>query len=475
MGHADDPLGHTLRGRVVQEAVEQGDQGLAPFEREALVADVLRVQEPLEALGLDQLLEHSPFAGRIERGIVPGRFHPLLEPVLPLRVGDVHVLDPDVPAVGVAQDLEDFPQRRLVLAGKPVSDELAVEVPHREAVGRGVEVAVGRPLGVEGVEIGHEMPAHAVGVDELEDAGLLLHFLLAAGGPEEAGVDVGLRAHRPVRQAEVLEDALVEAVVALQQLFHPRQEEARLGALDDAVVVGRADGHDLADAEEPEGAGGHRPVLGRIVEAAGGDDHALPGHEARRRRGGAHGAGVGERDRGAHEVVGRDRALARASHELVEGLQKGGEIELARVLDVGHEQGAAAVLLLHVDRDAEADLIALDAVRSRLELGVGVVHARESVERPQDRPGHDVGEADLALARGLAVLVEDAAVLLEGADREVPHRGRGGNVEARLHVLHDAQGPAADGLGDVAGEDRGDDHRPGTCRGRGRSRGRRSA
>ena len=45
--------------RVVQDPVEQRDQRLAALEREALVADVLRVQEALEALGLDHLLEHA--------------------------------------------------------------------------------------------------------------------------------------------------------------------------------------------------------------------------------------------------------------------------------------------------------------------------------------------------------------------------------------------------------------------------------
>jgi hypothetical protein len=324
--------------------------------------------------------------------------------------------------------------------------------------GRGVEVAVRRALGVERIQVGHEVPAHAVGVDELEDAGLLLHLLAAPGRPEEAGVDVGLRAHGAVREAEVLEDPLVEPVLALEQPFHAREEEARLRALDDAVVVGRRHRHHLADAEEAQGARGHRAVLGRIVEGARGDDHALPRHQPGGGRGGAHGARVRERDGRAHEVVGRDRPLARPRHEVVEHLQEVREVELARVLDVGHEQGAAAVLLLDVDRDAEPDLVALDAVRPALELRVGVVQPGEGVEGAEDGPGHDVGEADLALARGVPVLVEDAAVLLQGAHGKGADRGRGGNVEARLHVLHHAEGAAADGLGDVSGKDGGDGH-----------------
>ena len=51
-------------------------------------------------------------------------------------------------------------------------------------------------------------------------------------------VDVAAPLHRLVRHAERAEDVVVEAVLAEQQLVHPLQEQARLGALDDAVVVG---------------------------------------------------------------------------------------------------------------------------------------------------------------------------------------------------------------------------------------------
>ena len=48
---------------------------------------------------------------------------------------------------------------------------------------------------------------------------------------------------------EVGGDRLVEAVLALQQLLDPAQEGARLGALDDPVVVGRGHRHHLRDPE----------------------------------------------------------------------------------------------------------------------------------------------------------------------------------------------------------------------------------
>jgi hypothetical protein len=240
-----------------------------------------------------------------------------------------------------------------------------------------------------------------------------------------------------------------------EQLLHAGEEQPRLRALDDAVVVGGRHRHHLADAEEGERARGHRAVFRRVVEGARGHDQALAGHEAGRAGAGADGAGIGQRHRGAHEVVGRDRALARAGDQLVEGLDELGEVHPPRVLDVGDEQRARAVLLLHVDGNAEADLVALDAVGLALQLRVGVVEARERVQGAHDGPGHEVREADLAGRGGVAVLVEDAAVLLQRAHGDAAHRGRGGDGEARLHVLDDAQGAAADGLGDVAGQDGG--------------------
>ena len=425
--HPDHDLVHPLLGRVVQDPVEERDQRLAALQREALVADVLGVQEALEALGLHELLQHAALAGRVQGRVVAGGLHAILEPVLALRVGDVHVLDADGPAVGLAQDLQDLPQGGPVLAGEPVGDELAVEVPQGEAVGRRIEVAVGRALGVQGVEVAHQVAAHPVGVDELQHPGLLLHLLLAAGGAEEAGVLVHLPLDRTVGQAQVLEDPLVEAVLAPEQPLQAGEEEPGLRALDDPVVVGRGHGHDLADPEQAQGAGGHGAVLGRVVEGPGGDDQPLAGHEAGRRGARAHGAGVGQGDRGADEVVGGDRPLAGAAHQIVEGLEKGREVHLPRVLDVRHQEGAGAVLLLHVHRDPQAHHVALDAVGLPLKLRVGVVQAREGVEGSQDGPGHEVGEADLALPERLAVLVQDPPVLLQGANGDRADGGRGGD------------------------------------------------
>ena len=237
-------------------------------------------------------------------------------------------------------------------------EEFAVEVPDGEAVGGGVELGVVAGLGAERIEIGDQVAAHAVGVDQLDDAGFLGDFGVARGGDAgQGGLAVGLPAHGLVRHAEVVENLVVEAVVAVEQRLHASQEHARFGALDDAVIVGAGERHHLADAEHGAGLFGGALVFGRVVDGAGGDDGALAGHQARVGGHGADGAGIGEGDGGALEIGRGELGVAgaarpgrrrRATYSL--------EAERAGVLDVGHHQVARAVLAGHVDGDAEVDL-----------------------------------------------------------------------------------------------------------------------
>src|SRR5699024_11634683 len=65
-----------------------------------------------------------------------------------------------------------------------------------------------------------------------------------------------------------------------RSVAHPLEELARGGALDDAVVVGRGQGHDLRDRELGEGRGARALELRGIVHRADSDDDALSLHEA---------------------------------------------------------------------------------------------------------------------------------------------------------------------------------------------------
>ena len=96
---------------------------------------------------------------------------PVLDPLALLGVLDVHVLDADRAAVGVAQDAEDVAQLHERLAAEAAGRELAVEVPQRQAVGDDVEVGVAALVVLQRVGVGHQVAAHAVGVDQLDAPG----------------------------------------------------------------------------------------------------------------------------------------------------------------------------------------------------------------------------------------------------------------------------------------------------------------
>ena len=191
-------------GGGVEQRVEQDDGRLRALQAEPLLPDVAGVEEALEHLGRVEPAEDVPLLLEVE-----GRrlaFDVLLDPALLLGVLNVHVLDGERPAVGVAQHVEDLVERGDVAPGQAVGDELARQVPDGEPVGQRVELGVDvRGLRVERVEVGDEMAAHPVHVDErlhvhLLDEALVLPFL-AAG----AGVAVDLPADGLVRHAHRLE------------------------------------------------------------------------------------------------------------------------------------------------------------------------------------------------------------------------------------------------------------------------------
>ena len=86
------------------------DGRLRPFEAEALLPHVAGVEEALERLRRVQPVEDVALLARVEGG--GQALGVLLDPPLLLRVLDVHVLDAERAAVGVAQDVERLAQGR---------------------------------------------------------------------------------------------------------------------------------------------------------------------------------------------------------------------------------------------------------------------------------------------------------------------------------------------------------------------------
>ena len=179
------------------------------------------------------------------------------------------------------------------------------------------------------------------------------------------------------------------------------------------------------------------PIIGptrsrpdRIGDRAGGHDRALADHQTRHRGDRADPAGVGERDVAAGEVVGGERVGARLVHQRVVGVQELGEAHAPGVADDRHHQRAAAVLLLHVDGQAEVDGAVVVAVGLAVDLLEVVGHHRHVVGgHARDGVGDQVGEGD-----PLAAVLELLAPLVERGHGQGAERGGRRDRAALVHV-----------------------------------------
>ena len=158
-------------GRASDDRLERRQRALAAVQAEPLGARELDVQEALEALGDHQLLEDLLLVLGARAEQVVRALHARLDPGLLLRILDVHELDADLGAVGLAQDLDDPTKRRLLEPQHVVEEELALEVGVGEAVGLGVELRVLLVAGeTERIEIRQQVAAHPIGADQHDHA-----------------------------------------------------------------------------------------------------------------------------------------------------------------------------------------------------------------------------------------------------------------------------------------------------------------
>ena len=434
--------------RLREDLVENRDRRLRSFDPEPLRADVLRREELLERLRRIEALEDPALALLGDLGLHP--FELLLDPLLLVGVLDVHVLHADRAAVRVTQHAEQFTQRQLVDAADTVGEELAVEVPDGEPVGRRVEFpGRHRLLPPQRIEVGDEVPTHAVHTDQLGDRHLLREHRVFTVDR----VRVGPPLDRLVRHAERVEDVLVEVVFTEQQFVDVLEEHARLGALDDAMVVGAGDRDDLADADRAEVGAVRALEGGGEVDAADADDHGLARHEARHRLDRADRAGVGEAHVRALEVLHGELVRLHLADDLLVRSEEAGEVERVGVTDDRNHQRPAAVGLLDVDGEAHVHVLVDDDPRLAVgALDVGVPHRRHLVgDGAHDGVADDVGEADLGLATARPEAVDDLAVHLEQLGGHVAEAGRRRHGQAALHVRRDRGAGATNGLAGLVG------------------------
>ena len=202
VGHADRDGLHAELGSLVDGLLEPRDHGLASLEAEPLGGGVLVREEILKHVSPRESVQEHLLAGfAVLRALL--LLDLLSEPVALVPVRDVHVLVADVPAVRVAEAIQDLPKRlhRVVFAEETLhlpraEEELAIEVRLREAVQRRVQLDGNfSNLEAERIEAGHEVPVHLVRPDEEQEPHGLLDALAGrrVGGGEGHGRRAGLR------------------------------------------------------------------------------------------------------------------------------------------------------------------------------------------------------------------------------------------------------------------------------------------
>ena len=370
-------------------------------------------------------------------GLVVGDLDAILDPPPLIGILNVHVLDADAAGVGVAQHAEDLAQLHQRATGEATRGELAVEIPQREPMGEDVEIGVHALLVLERVGVGHQVAAHAEGVEDLLHAHGLIEIGLMGGG------DVARPADGLVGDAQTAEDVAVEVVSSEQQLVDATEELAGLRSLDDTVVVGRGEREGLRHGVADEGFLGSALPLSGVLHGADADDAALALHEPRHGVLGAERAGIRQADRGAGEIIDGECSRAGTAYDVLVCGPESREVQCLGGLDVGHEELTRSVVLDEVDGDAEIDV--LTAGHSGLAVGLGerVVHRRNRGDGAHKCVADEVSEGHLAAATACEVVVDDNTVVHEQFRGHSAHARSRGHRERCLHVADDASGGSA--------------------------------
>ena len=177
--HADDDVFHAMRAADLDDGFHRGDQRLGAVQTKALGPHVFDVEELFVALSLNQLVQDGAAAFAGEGDFLAVAFDALFQPRGLLGVGDVHVLQGKGAAIGAFDDLDDLAHRGGFQPQHIVDEDRAVHVGFGKAVGGGVKFRVAAAVGhAQGVQIGGQMAADAVGADQHDGADAVEHRAL---------------------------------------------------------------------------------------------------------------------------------------------------------------------------------------------------------------------------------------------------------------------------------------------------------
>src|SRR5262252_156434 len=166
MGHGDDDLLDFLLGGLVDSKVQERDQAFPPFQRESLGPEVFPAEKFLEDDRVGQPGEDANLflAAKVESILRP--LHALLQPVSDCQFVNVHELDADRPAIGVAEPIEDFPQRYRAIA-ESVAGKPAIHLRLTESIKFRFELRDARTRHLQWIDGSYHMAPDAIVTDKL--------------------------------------------------------------------------------------------------------------------------------------------------------------------------------------------------------------------------------------------------------------------------------------------------------------------
>src|SRR5262245_59584267 len=168
MGHGDDDLLDFLLGGLVDGKVQERDQTFPPFQGERLGSEIFPAEKFLEDDRIREPGEDADLLLAAKVETILCSLHALLQPVPHGQLVNVHELDADGSAIGVAEPLEDFSQRDCTIA-ESVAGKTAIHLRLAEAVKFRFELRAARPRYLQWIDGGYHMAPDPVVSDELVD------------------------------------------------------------------------------------------------------------------------------------------------------------------------------------------------------------------------------------------------------------------------------------------------------------------
>ena len=155
--------------RFFDRQVQQRNQAFGPFQRKTLRPQKPLLDEFFEDRGIGQPVENAQLFFAAEHAAIFGPFHPLLQPLAHLQIVHVHELHADAAAIRIAQPLDNAPQRHRLRAFDRGGGKLAIQIGFGQAVKAQLQFRQRRPRQAQGIDLRHQVAAHAVGANQLVD------------------------------------------------------------------------------------------------------------------------------------------------------------------------------------------------------------------------------------------------------------------------------------------------------------------